>query len=221
MFLQSVPPAGGAITADEVHAALARILARPEYAPAEPSPALQWLSAAAHWVWDRLAAAVHWLFPHVEMSPSAWSTLGTVLRLLGTALGLALMVYLVYLVVHAVRRRRRSGRRDEAAPAVASSAEDWEARARQAAAFQDWRGAAMALYQAVLLRLSGAGAVTLDRAKTPGDYRRDLRRDDGALAARFDTFLHGFERVAYGADDPGPDHYGRLTASAAQLGCHA
>ncbi|MEJ2216738.1 MAG: DUF4129 domain-containing protein [Gemmatimonadota bacterium] len=220
MLLQAVPPGAGPITAARVHAALARILARPEYAPAQPPLLYRWLRAASHWVWALLSGVVHWLFPDVHLDPSTWSTLARVVSTVGMLLGLALIVYLLWLAVQALRRRRRRRRSEEAAPAAPPSAEDWEALARAAATREDWRAAAMALYQAVLLRLSGAGVLTLDGAKTPGDYRRDLGHD-GTLAARFDAFLRGFERVAYGAASPGPDHYGRLTASAAMLGSDA
>ncbi len=219
MLLQVSGPVVGRITAARVDSALTRILARPEFAKAEPSALQQWLRDAAQWAWDLVAGVLRRLFPHLEMSQSAWSTLGAFLRLAGVLLGLALMAYIVVLIVRAVRRRRRLLASREGSAVADRTAEDWEAAARAAAAREDWRGAAMALYQAVLLRLSKAGALTLDRAKTPGDYRRDLGHDS-ALAARFETFLLGFERVAYGASRPGPDQYGRLTASAALLGSH-
>lgn len=221
MLLQAALSTAGRITAARVDSALAEIMARPEYAPASPPPLYRALEAAARWVMNALEAFANWLIPHAELSPSTWTTVGLVLRALGTLLGVALLGYLLFLLIRAVQRRRRAVGREGEEPAVAASAEDWEALAQAAAARQDWRAAAMALYQAVLLRLSNDGALTLDRAKTPGDYRRDLKRDDGALAARFETFLRGFERVAYGAASPGPDHYGRLTASAAGLGAHA
>jgi hypothetical protein len=221
MLLQAALSTIHGISAARVDSALAGILARPEYTPAEPPPLYRALDAAAHWLWNALAALARWLAPHAELSPSAWSTVGLVFRVLGAVLGLALIVYLFFLTIRAIRRRRRSALRAAEQPAAAASAEDWEALAQAAAARQDWRAAAMALYQAVLMRLSREGALALDRAKTPGDYRRDLRNGDGVLAARFDAFLRGFERIAYGASAPGPDHYGRLTASAAVLGAHA
>lgn len=220
MLLQAVSPGAGPISAAQVQAALARILARPKYAPPEPPLLYRWLGGASRWLWDRLSAAVRWLFPHAHLDPSTWSTLARVVSVLGVLVGLALIAYLLYLVGRAVLHRRRRRRARPGAAAAPPSAEDWEALARTAAAREDWRAAAMALYQAVLLRLSGAGALTLDQAKTPGDYRRDLRREDGVLATRFEAFLGGFERMAYGAASPGPDHYGRLTASATVLVSH-
>lgn len=217
MLLQAATAGAGPISAAQVQAALARVLARPEYAAPEPPLLYRWLGGAFHWVWNLVKAAARWLFPDVHPGTATWMAVVRVLSVLGALLTLALVVYLAYLAIRAFRHRRRRRQQDDASALAPPSAEDWEARAREAAAHEDWRGAAMALYQAVLLRLSLAGALTLDRAKTPGDYRRDLRQGGGTLAGRFEAFLRGFERIAYGSASPGPDHYGQLTASAALL----
>lgn len=221
-MLQAGTPAGAELTAHEVDAALRAILARPDYAPAEPPILFRWIGPALRWIGERISSLLKPVIPDVDFTAPGWETFGYVLLGLGGLLGLALLVYLFYLAGLAVRRRRRrAGRRGAAAEdQVPATIEDWEALARGAAAREDWRAAAMALYQAVLLRLARLEVVALDRAKTPGDYRRDVRRRDRELATRFDAFLHGFERLAYGAGAPGPDHYDRLTESAARLLAH-
>ncbi|HUG39502.1 MAG TPA: DUF4129 domain-containing protein [Longimicrobiales bacterium] len=217
---QGAPTRHG-ITADEVDAALAEILARPEFAPAEPPLLFRWIGAALGWIGERLSPLLRRLVPDVDFSGPGWEAFGYALLGLGGLLGLALLSYLAYLAARAIRRRRRPAGRAAAAGAGApATAADWDALARAAAAREDWRAAAMAMYQSVLLRLAGAGALTLDRAKTPGDYRRDIRSGDRELAARFEAFLHRFEQLAYGAGAPHPDHYGRLIDSAALLGSH-
>lgn len=205
------------LTPAEVEAALAEVLARPEYAPTEAPLLYRWVTAGLAWLGERLGPVLRRLWPGIDLDNPAWETFGWALLGLGAIIGLALVAYLVHLAVRAFRRRRRAARRERAAVAAPVTAEDWEARARAAAAREEWRAAAMALYQAVLLRLSGAGALTLDRAKTPGDYRRDLRQGDGQLATRFEAFTRWFERVAYGGDEPGAEHYGRLAESAGGL----
>lgn len=218
---QAGPPAGPGLTVEEVEAALGAILARPEYAPAEPPLLFRWIGAALRWVGDLVSPVLGRLMPDLDFTGPGWQTFGLALLGLGGLLGLALLSYLVFLAVRALRRRRRSARRPGSAdPESPATTADWEAIARAAAGREDWRAAAMALYQAVLLRLAGMGAVDLDRAKTPGDYRRDIRRRGGEMASRFEAFLQGFERVAYGAGAPGPDHYRRLTDSASRLGSH-
>lgn len=214
-MVQDPRPGGGRLTAEEVEAALARILARPEYAPAEPPLLYQWLGRVFRWVGDRLAPLLGRIMPDLDFTTPGWERFGLALLGVGGLIGLALLAYLVYLAVRALRRRRRAAvaLRRPGAPGPTTAAE-WEALARRAAGREEWRAAAMALYQAVLLRLAAAGAVTVDRGKTPGDYRRDLRSAGGELAGRFETFLHGFERLAYGAGTPGADQYGRLTRDA-------
>lgn len=221
-MLQEAPAPPAGIPAEEVRAALEAVLARPEYAPVETPLLLRWIGSAFRWLGERLVPVLRRLMPDLDFSHPGWETFGFALLGLGGLLGVALLSYLVYLAVRAVRRRRRSGsRRGGGVAEVPATVADWEALARSAAAREDWRQAAMALYQAVLLRLSAMGVLTLDRAKTPGDYRRDLRRGNGELATRFEAFLRTFERIAYGASAPGPEHYGRLADSAARLEAHA
>ena len=101
-------------------------------------------------------------------------------------------------------------------PGVAGAAE-WEARARRAAAEERWRDAAMALYQALLHRLDERGAVRYDAAKTPGEYRRESRRDVGA-ARMLEGFLRVWEPVAFGGRGADETVYSGLRELAAEGG---
>lgn len=215
-------PSAATLAAEDVESVLAEILGRPEYAPVGPPPLYRWGATALEWLRDRFGPLLRRLWPGPDWSDPVWGRIEAGLLGIGALLGLALLAYLLHMGARAVRRRRRAAARAEAADAPGPrTAADWEEAARTAAAREDWRGAAMALYQAVLLRLSAAGALQVDRSKTPGDYRGDVRRNDRELAARFDAFLRGFERVAYGPGSPGADHYARLSEAAGALGLHA
>lgn len=207
-------------TVPEVEAALAEVLARPDFLPATPSLMQRALTAGIRWfreqVWERLAR----LLPSPDWSSPAWETVTHVALTLGALLGLALIVYLVTLAVRALRRRRRLRRdlHDAADGQPVLTAIDWEARSAAAAERGDWREAAHALYQAVLLRLAAAEVVRVDASKTPGDYRREVRRARSELGAPIERFLSWFERLAYGPDGGGRAAFDRLRQAAAELG---
>jgi hypothetical protein len=97
------------------------------------------------------------------------------------------------------------------------SAASWESAAAAAAAAGRWREASLALYQVLLHRLDAVGAVRYDAAKTPGDYRRELRRDRGALGV-LDAFLGPFEPIAFGGRPADAVIFERLRDAAASAG---
>jgi hypothetical protein len=79
------------------------------------------------------------------------------------------------------------------------------------------REASLALYNALVLRLDARGAVRFDPAKTPGDYRREVRANP-AVARPFAAFVRGFEPVVFGGRALDPDGYERLRAAAGEAG---
>lgn len=206
------------LSTTDVERALDAVLARPEYAPVEPPPLYRLLGAIADWwrgtVWPLFSR----LLPDIDWTSPAWERFGTMALAVGAMVGLALIIYLVVLAVRAwrgrVRRARATGESGGLRPLTAV---EWEARAGDAAGRGDWREAAQALYQAVVLRLGERGVVRVDRAKTPGDYRREVRRGSADFLPRLEPFLVWFERVAYGRAEPGPEHYDRLRSTARAL----
>jgi hypothetical protein len=207
------------LSTTEVEQALDAVLSRPAYVPAEPPLLYRFFRAVADWFGDTVWPFLARFAPDPDWSNPGWATLGTVLLGLGALLGVALLVYLAALGVRAWRRRGRPGASASPdAPSGPASAPEWEALAAAAAARADWREAAQALYQAVILRLGEAGTVRVDGAKTPGDYRREVRRGAADVFPRLEAFLGWFERVAYGRSEPGPDQYDRLRTTAAALG---
>ncbi|MGK7311884.1 MAG: DUF4129 domain-containing protein [Candidatus Longimicrobiales bacterium M2_2A_002] len=208
-----------AIDAAEVHRALESVLARPEYAPAEPSLLQKWLEAVGRWLSTELWPAILRLLSVPDTTDSVWSVMFAVLASIGALIGVAVLVYGAVRGVRWWRRRiRRSGHGGEAPVPV--TAGDWRARARAAAERGDWRLAAHALYRATLLRLGEADVVRVDPSKTPGDYRREARQRGSPALSDLDAFLRWFERVAYGRDEPGPQHYARLADTASALEAH-
>lgn len=197
---------------EEVSRALEEILARPEFAPPPPSPVLDWISQALGAVWDFLRG----LFPGFALGEGArgilfWLVIAT-LALTGLLLALRLARYRPK-GQWRPRTRTRGGPaagREEAAP---TTADGWETLARDLAARGRWREAAMALYQAVLQRLAARGTIRLDPAKTPGDYRRESRRD--AESHRLlDAFLRRFEPLAFGGRTADAEAFERLLEAA-------
>jgi hypothetical protein len=105
----------------------------------------------------------------------------------------------------------------DAIDARARTAPEWEEEAARAAAAGRFRDAAVALYQALLLRLEAGGVLRYDPAKTPGDYRREARRDPRAAGA-LTAFLRGFEPVVFGGRALDAAGYDRLRGAAGEAG---
>jgi uncharacterized protein DUF4129 len=210
--LQAAPLPG----AEQVRQALDHVYRRPEFAPPARSPVADLLRAIGRWI----GRVVDFLIPDFDVGAAGERTFLWILVALMAAVGVAVLLHLAGVLPRAWAQRetggeggalRRGGR--------ASRAAEWEARAREAAGAGRWREAALALYQALLLRLDERGAVRYDPSKTPGDYRREARRSQEARRV-LDGFLRGFEPVAFGARPLGPEGYERLKATAGEGGAH-
>lgn len=191
-------------SAAEVERTLAAVLARPEFAPPPRRPFFGAVVAALQWLGARIAAFLGWLFPDFDGSDPAWSVAGRIGLLVLIVVALALVGRVAYRTFVRLRRDGRGGPRAPAGPAGPSgphTGEEWEAEARALAGQGRWREAAVALYHAVLQRLAAIEAVRLDAAKTPGDYRRELRGRPG-LEEPMTAFVRRFETVALGRTPP-------------------
>ncbi|HEX5870227.1 MAG TPA: DUF4129 domain-containing protein [Longimicrobium sp.] len=210
----------GIPTPAQVDEALRRTYARPALKPREPGA----LDGLREW-WRQLWARIGQFFDRFgdlrSDSPFLyWLVIGVLV-----AAALAIVGYLLWSTL--LRMEARGGEsgaqgapRPAAAPnARARTAPEWEEAARRAAAEGRYREAAVALYQALLLRLEAAGALRYDPAKTPGDYRRETRRDPRA-AGMLTAFLRGFEPAVFGGRALDGDGYERLRAAASGAGGH-
>jgi hypothetical protein len=202
-------------TAPQVQRALDEVYALPEFAPRTLPGPLQWLSDR----WEALRASIAGLFARFEVLETTAPVLfwGMVAAL---SLGALLIIgHFAVAARGAWRGRERRARAGAQAGAGAGprGAAEWEAEARRAAAEGRLRDAALALYQALLLRLDARGAVRYDTAKTPGDYRVETSaRPDAARA--LDDFLRGFEPVAFGGRPLDASGYEALRRAAGQGG---
>jgi hypothetical protein len=203
--------------AAEIERALAEVYARPELNPPQPSPLRVWLSEA----W---AAVRRWFgswFPSVQLDEGGMALLAWLVTALLVVVAAAVLLHFIGLLATGRRSRERrsrekgSGNREEISGPT--GADEWEERARQAAAEGWWREAVLALYQALLLRLESRGTLRYDAAKTPGDYRSEVRADPAA-ARLFNEFLRGFEPAVYGTRRPDRQVWERLESLATEVG---
>jgi hypothetical protein len=80
--------------------------------------------------------------------------------------------------------------------------EDWLALAREAAARGDYASAIAALFAAALAALDERALVAFDPARTPGEYRRLVRRARAAASPAFDELADRFVYAAYAPNAP-------------------
>ncbi|HEU0301268.1 MAG TPA: DUF4129 domain-containing protein [Longimicrobium sp.] len=202
-------------TAAQVDEALRRVYARPELQPRRPGP----LDGFREWrrrMWARIG---EWFSSFGDLRSDNPVIYWLVIGLL-VAAGLAILFFLVRNTLARLGEEAAAPRPVRPAGPVnarARTAGEWEEEARRAAAAGRFRDAAVALYQALLLRLEAAGVLRYDPAKTPGDYRREARRDPRAAGA-LTAFLRGFEPAVFGGRALDGDGYERLRAAAAEAG---
>jgi len=173
-------------------------------------------SAPQHSLW---AVLWTWLHEHVIgplLSPlvrafahAAHGRLGALLDGGFVALALALLVLVAYRLALAYERASRDPRRGDAVVALAPShdAAAWRARAREAAARNDFARAIAALFAAALALLDERAVIGFDPARTPGEYRRAVRRERELAANAFDELAQRFVRAVYARERPGADAY--------------
>ena len=200
-------------SAEQVDRALREVYAQPEFVAHKEPPGLmelirEQIGRAIDWVFDRLSG----IGAVKEAGPVVFYIV--VALLAATAIGL--LAHLFY--SSGVAFSRDHGSREGAGPARGPlTAVDWEGAARRAAAEGRLREASLALYNALVLRLDARGALRFDPAKTPGDYRREVRADP-EVARPFAAFVRGFEPVVFGGRALDPDGYERLRAAAGEAG---
>jgi hypothetical protein len=191
----------------EVDAALADAYARPELSPPAPPGWRVWLV-------ERLNQLLDWvvsLLPTPQIGEGGAGALSWAVIVVIALIAVAALLRVTRALATARGAAPRSGTGAGAgATARAEGVEDWRERARMAADAGRWREAALALYHALLLRFDAEGAVRYHPAKTPGDYRREVRRDPRA-SSLLERFLGPFEPVAFGARALDAEGFARLS----------
>ncbi|HET8655435.1 MAG TPA: DUF4129 domain-containing protein [Longimicrobiaceae bacterium] len=194
-----------------VQLALAGVLGRPEFRTHEAAGPLAWLAERYHALQAAFFSLVARLFALKVTAPTLFWLVVACLALAAVAI----LAHLVHTAMDVRRGRPRRSRRDRA-EARAAAGTDWAGEAERAAEAGRFREAALALYQAMLLHLEALGAVRYHPAKTPGDYRREVRAHP-LRARRFDAFLRGFEPVAFGSRAVDRSGFERLSAAAREV----
>ncbi len=200
-------------TPAQVDRALDEVYRQPEFIEPVRKPDLWgWIGAQIGKVF---AKVFEWLSGFRGMREAAPVVFWIVVAVLG-ATTIALLAHLIYSSTDAFTGGRAPAD-DAPLGRGPRTAADWEADARRAAGEGRLRDAALSLYQALVLRLDARGALRFDPAKTPGDYRREVRANP-EVARPFTTFLRGFEPVAFGGRALDADGYERLRAAAGEAG---
>lgn len=199
----------------EVDRALREVYSRPEFAERKLVPWLQWVVDR----WNALKAAFREVVTRLEVLERTAPVLYWLIVGWLVLSALAILAHFGATAYGAWRGRERTSaaaREGEIAPRGPLGAAEWEAEARRAAAEGRLRDAALALYQALLLRLDARGVVRYDPAKTPGEYRWEaMARGEAAV---LEPFLRGFEPVAFGGRALDGAGYERLRRIAAEGG---
>ena len=182
------------------------ILAQPAYrtAPAAASvaPSKSLLAIAWEWIFDHILRP---LFHPVAQALAASQGAGSIVGVVIIALALCALGYVVFrLVVAFVRPPVRGERSSNNARALegARSAADWRRIAFEAASAEDYTQAIAALFAAALAALDEHAIVTFAGSRTPGEYRRLLRRAQPEAVVPFDELSEGFVRAAYAEARP-------------------
>jgi len=202
-------------SAEQVDRALREVYAQPDFVAHKKPPGLmdlirEQVGRAFGWVIDRLSG----IGAVKDAGPVVFYIVVAVLA----AAAIGLLAHLFYTSGIAFSRERGAGPGDDGeAPRGPRTAADWEGTARRAAAEGRLRDASLALYNALVLRLDARGALRFDPAKTPGDYRREVRANP-EVARPFAEFVRGFEPVVFGGRALDPDGYERLRAAAGEAG---
>jgi hypothetical protein len=178
-------------TADEVRKAVSIVYQRPEF---------QERHGISEWFWKKVSGVFAWIGDQLAALARLRETNPVLFWIIVGWLALsavAIIAHLVWTALQASRRGETAPEKAKTKAPRARTAADWEAEAARLAAEGKLREAAVALYQALLLRLDALGVVRFDASKTPGDYRREARKDADASRA-LTGFLRLFEPVVFG-----------------------
>jgi hypothetical protein len=198
-----------------VQRAVAGVYARPEYQESH-----HWRD----WIYEKVGRAFIWLLDRIQEFATLRHSHPAIFWAVVGWMALTVVAIVAHLAWTAVQASKY-GDRDEAGTAKTKAAKprgaaEWEAEAARLAGEGKLREAAVALYQALLLRLDARGAVRFDPSKTPGDYRREARAHADAAKA-LTSFLRLFEPVAFGGRSLDEAGWERMRTAAAAGGAGA
>ncbi len=203
------------------NAVVGRVLADPAYrslshtAGAAPQPSI--LGRAVRWLWHHALAPLLHPLAHAFAATRGAGTLVGFALVAAALLGLAFVVFRFALAFAHAPAPKSGSRAAPGALAVERSARDWRVFAREAAARGEFSRAIAGLFNAALAELDERAVVAFDASRTPGEYRRLVRRARASAAAPFDELSERFNRALYAADPPVAAEYAAAERALAAL----
>jgi len=187
------------LTGDEFRSAVKTTAAKPPHATL---PGVVW-----DWVWEHLLRPLlHPLGQALAASRDAGTAAG--IALVAIALGgLAFVAFRLALAFVRVPAERAERPRDVRELALPRDSRDWRTLATVAAGRGEYARAIAALFAAALAILDECDVLARDAARTPGEYRRMLRRAQPAAATPFDELAEHFVNALYAPHPPGSEAY--------------
>ncbi len=190
------------------NAVAARVLSDPIYRHAKATtaaaPAESPFLTILRWIWHHAIAPLLHPLAHAVAATRGVGTVAGTIMVVAALLGLAFVIF--RLVVSLVRMPGPGGAGGRTAAVrgleIERSALDWRRVARDAAARGDYARAIAALFSAALVELDERAVVAFDATRTPGEYRRLVRRARAAAAPAFDELTERFNRALYAAGTP-------------------
>lgn len=171
-------------------------------------------------LWEWITSAFD--APRVDAPNSSVSWLGAVANLVVWLALVALVIGLVVLAVHVVRRRVRSTRVAAAEPELVSSKSgrtrrEWGSLAERYEAAGDWKEAIRCRHRELVADLVERHAVSSVPGRTTGELRSDVSGSSPSAAAEFDEATLLFELPWYADAPTGPDENRRFRELAGRV----
>lgn len=208
------PSSARTASRDDLETAARSILAEPAYRvdatkPAQPQQPTIW-ERILDWIVNMLGRLFGGLAEATQKVPIVGTILGYAI-IAAAILGLAFVGYRIARGLTS-RREAVSAGLGEALP-VSANADALYSLARDEARSGNAAAAVALLYQAALVLLDRVDRVAYDPSRTPGEYRRLVRRNAQAIADAFDALARLFVAVAFARARIGTDEWGRADAA--------
>lgn len=186
------------------------------HAPLENAhpPPHAWWEALWGWLLEHVVRPIFAPLAHA-LSGAAGSGLGAAVAIGFVVISLSLLGFVAYRLATAFVREPRAASRAIGLRSLASARDSaaWRVLAREAATSGDYARAIAYVFSAALALLDERAVVAFDAARTPGEYRRVVRRERLPAASSFDDLAVGFVRASYAAERPDAGDYATVTAA--------